>query len=60
MDDEIEIQHAYPKVRYRYLITPKNQLDPMYKELDLDHSLIEEMINQGMADAIDAIELNTQ
>ena len=55
LDDEIEVQHAFPDVKYRYVISPKNELDPLYRELSLDHELIIKMINMGMEDAIDAI-----
>lgn len=40
MDDEIEIQQAFPEVHYRYVITPKVQLDPSYQEMSLNHELI--------------------
>ncbi len=54
-DDEIEIQWAYPDVVYRYLITPRKELDHRYQELSLDPELIQKLINQGMSDALEAI-----
>ena len=40
IDDEVEIQAAFPDVNYRYLIVPKVQLDHIYQELSLDHELV--------------------
>jgi hypothetical protein len=43
-------------VEYRYLIIPKNQLDPMYRELDINHELMQKLIDMGYNDALDAID----
>ena len=56
MDDKIEVQRAFPDVNYRFVITPRVDLDPLYKELSLDHPMIERMINIGMEDALIAID----
>ena len=56
IDDLREIQLAFPEVEYRYLIIPKNQLDPMYRELDINHELMQKLIDMGYNDALDAID----
>ena len=56
MDDQFSIQQSFPKVNYRYVITPKVELDPIYQELSLDHELVMRLIEMGMQDALDAIQ----
>ena len=48
MDDQFSIQHAFPRVNYRYVIVPKVELDSMYQELSLDHALVMRLIEMGM------------
>ncbi|CDW73180.1 patatin-like phospholipase family protein [Stylonychia lemnae] len=56
MNDMIEIETAHPDVKVRYRIIPKYQLDPVYKELTFDENLIDNLIQQGYDDAIEAID----
>lgn len=55
-DNELEVNWAFPEVHYRYLIAPRKDLDRAYQELSLEPSLIRKLINQGMEDALEAIE----
>lgn len=56
IDDLQEIKWAFPDVKYRYIVNPTYNLDPLYKELSMDQKLIQSMINLGMEDAISAME----
>jgi hypothetical protein len=58
MDDEIQIETAFPDINYRYIIMPETQLDPIYKDLSVNQALVQKMINRGMNDALEAIRRN--
>lgn len=48
--DVIETQRAYPLVKFRYVISPEQELDSELQILSVDPKLIESMIDKGIAD----------
>ena len=55
LDNLLRSMHAFPEVRFRYVVSPKKSLPSTRSPLKFNKKKIREMIKIGYDDAVDAI-----